>query len=285
MAQGTVLRERLLAAKRRCKCAFDRPMLFVESRSQRADGNACEFGPLSQRVRLAGMVDLFGRTQRRACRVFGGPSTMDPLSILQGGHTVRLGMKTGADTIATDLNISDVSFGLCLLKWCFPLDVLRRVIAVIIGATDRVPLTRAVSNVGQKLRKVISPLRAHANTSAAVIFIGLCVRVVTALFHSSPNAIFGRLAQSMRLISQTRDFRPHAAATLAGALQQTASKHISLRSALATAPPITWAGHRRSQRSPSCIARPTDDRHIVRIITGNTSMYTTPGGALSLRAL
>lgn len=95
----------------------------------------------------------------------------------------------------------------CLVNVGDPSAIVRRVMAVVIGAVDAVLRGGPRPHVSKKRGEALAPLVAHGDTASAVVGKGALIRVVAAAFDRRPGAVFVGAAVSMcggyALASQT----------------------------------------------------------------------------------
>ncbi len=113
-----------------------------------------------------------GEQRRYGQSVFGGPIA-HALGLSEGGHHPR-GTSIARLVVATA-----------------PTAVVRRVVAVIVHAINRVIDGRARPHVGVEGGEICAPSVADADASSSVMFVAIRAGVRAAVNHRVPNAVFG----------------------------------------------------------------------------------------------
>lgn len=139
-----------------------------------------------------------------------------------------------------------------------PSAVSRFVIAVVVDSFDAVLTRRHWSHVGQESGKVIPPPIANLNPSATVVRVSAERWRVAALNGSSPDAIFGRVASTVRGVELAVNLAAPAAAARRLLGSQRGCRHADLYAAVACAFPLglladsrTRSGHQQSTKALS----------------------------------
>lgn len=138
----------------------------------------------------------------------------------------------------------DISSGVSgLARLCCPFAIIWGIVARIIQAINGVFCTRSLSHVGKEADKAIcsKPLVTNLYAATAIVVVVLIAAVITALFHSPPDAILGASALAVGCSSLGRGLAKKASTTAGAASHQTMRQNVFLITTLAQAAAVIHA--------------------------------------------
>lgn len=125
-----------------------------------------------------------------------------------------------------------------LLLWRSPADVSGFVIAVVVDAIQRQSRWTRSGMCKERL-KTLSPLDAHRDATAAIVFVIWIFGIKTPLLCSTPNVVFWAISLAMLEANDGKNLRSVATAARRFASYQTAAEDYFFLSAVAAAKPAS----------------------------------------------
>ena len=131
-------------------------------------------------------------------RLFWRPAVQQPMGERSTLHPNRLGPFSDCARLTHERNAMTATCVVALLPVSDPADILRRVMAVIVDAIQRVLRRRPSSNVADECLNRRTPLWAHLNPARSIEMVVAVCRILATTNDIRPQHVFRRLVAACR---------------------------------------------------------------------------------------